>query len=475
MMKLTDIEVKVEYLQSITAEQAWHYRAIPKEITAESVVFYQDESGDSQHLTNELEFIFGKTVEIVTVKKETIDKALISHYRQIGVDSKLQFLKIGNDNYILQLLNESNLLGSSDIHIERYKKKCRIRFRIDGKLIEKYVLEEKDYPSIVNKVKIRANLDIAEKRLPQDGRISLNHGGQSFDVRVSVVPTLYGEKVVLRLLSKDTTNIDINELGFDEDQLKNYDEGVKKGHGIVLISGPTGSGKTTTLYATLKELNTTQSNILTIEDPIEYTLEGINQVQLKEQIGLTFSSALRAFLRQDPDIIMLGEIRDSETAKMAIRASLTGHLVMSTIHTNTAWGCVSRLVDMGVPSYLLASTLSLAVSQRLVRLLCNHCKKKQEVNKDIYPSSFKPPIELKELYFSKGCPKCHFTGYIGRKAIYEVILIDEFLSKKIKSEEFDIDDYLDQKNIKTLQSNAFELLAGGHTSIDEVYYLLIQN
>ena len=261
---------------------------------------------------------------------------------------------------------------------------------------------------MINKIKILSNLDITEKRLPQDGRINYQYGDQKFDIRVSVCPTLYGEKAVLRLLNNDASNIDIRNLGIHEKGLDTYLKGVHKPNGIILISGPTGSGKTTTLYATLKELNSIDRNITTIEDPIEYTLDGINQVQLKEDIGLTFSSALRSFLRQDPDIIMLGEIRDGETAQMAIRASLTGHLVLSTIHTNSAWGIISRLIDMGVPRFLIANTLNLAVAQRLVRKLCEHCKKTVPVSE--VNGASEVADDVPELAIPVGCDHCHFTG-----------------------------------------------------------------
>ena len=347
--------------------------------------------------------------------------------------------------------------------------------RIDGKLIERYVLKKQDYPAIVNKVKIKSNLDIAEKRLPQDGRLFFNTGTDSFDIRVSVLPTLHGEKIVLRLLSKDATEIEISELGMSQVQLENYMEAIRKPHGIMLISGPTGSGKTTTLYATLKVLNNEYSNILTIEDPIEYTLEGINQVQLKESIGLTFASALRTFLRQDPDIIMLGEIRDSETAQMATRAALTGHLVLSTIHTNSAWGTFSRLIDMGVPPFLLSNTLNVSVAQRLVRLLCPECKSKQVFEPSLFPKNFRSKKEISHHYIPVGCESCYYTGYKGRKAVYEIIPVDEEVGKAIKENQLDGADYLGAQNIKTLADQAISLFESGQTSIDEIYSILMNS
>jgi general secretion pathway protein E/type IV pilus assembly protein PilB len=286
------------------------------------------------------------------------------------------------------------------------------------------------------------------------------------------LPTLYGEKIVLRLLTQDATKIDINNLGFSEDDLNDYLKGITKPHGMVLISGPTGSGKTTTLYATLKLLNKSTKNLLTIEDPIEYTLEGVNQVQLRENIGFTFSKALKTFLRQDPDVIMLGEIRDAETATMAIRASLTGHLVLSTIHTNSAWGIISRLTDMNIPPFLLADTLNTVVAQRLLRMLCPHCKKAQStetIQVNWQEFNLVPPSVH---YISQGCEQCYNTGFKGRKAIYEVIPIDSFLAEKIKNRNEGITDYLKEQKIRTLSENAFDLFVKGATSFDEISPLL---
>ncbi|MCL4133265.1 UNVERIFIED_CONTAM: hypothetical protein GTU68_032472, partial [Idotea baltica] len=357
--------------------------------------------------------------------------------------------------FLEKLLFSAKDVGSSDIHFEPYEHKCRVRFRLDGKLKEQFIIPLQEYPIIVNKLKIKAGLDISEKRLPQDGRITVKTNTDEFDIRVSSLPTLHGEKLVLRILSKDANHINLIDLGFTVDELKTYKETVKKPNGIILISGPTGSGKTTTLYATLKLLNNDQTNILTIEDPIEYTLEGVNQVQLKENIGLDFSSTLRTFLRQDPDVIMVGEIRDVKTASMAIRAALTGHLVLSTIHTNSAWATISRLIDMGVPSFLIASTLNVTVAQRLVRKLCDDCKK-----------------EEKKHFKAIGCNICYHTGYNGRKAIYEIIPITKTLVQYIKQNDLEIDDYIAQYNISTLKSNAINLVKQGETSIEEVYALL---
>lgn len=476
MNDLDYIPVSIDLQQSITPDQAWHFRVVPKAMKGNAMEFYAEESFSSNH-KNELEILLGKDVVIEKKAADIIQKTIVKYYRKTNIqNSSKPSKKITaeqKDDFLETLISEAKSLHSSDIHIEAYEEKCRVRIRIDGLLIERYNIVKEDYPTLINKIKIQANLDIAEKRLPQDGRIFFNNRVGKFDIRVSIIPTLHGEKVVLRLLSNDAANIDIKTLGFSENDLYNYLEGVKRPHGIVLISGPTGSGKTTTLYATLKVLNKEKTNILTIEDPIEYTLEGINQVQLKESIGLTFASALRTFLRQDPDIIMLGEIRDPETAQMAIRAALTGHLVLSTIHTNSAWGTISRLTDMGVPPYLIASTLNTSVAQRLLRLLCPQCKEKEAFNEKAFPKSFKPEKAVTHHHIAKGCEHCYYTGYKGRKAIYEVIPVDHDLSDSIKENNHNASALLKSKNIKGLSEAAFDLFEKGETSLEEIYPVLL--
>jgi type IV pilus assembly protein PilB len=472
-----NINLDISLLQLITADQAWHYSIIPKYSDKNTIEFYTEEAKISQSLVDELEIVFGKKIMLSPVKNGFITKNLGKHYRkgnqrENGHSGSLSFTP-NSDDFLVNLITNAHDIGSSDIHIEIYEERCRIRMRIDGKLVERFVLKKDEYPAIINRLKIKSNLDIAEKRLPQDGRIFFSSGNSKFDIRVSVLPTLYGEKIVLRLLSKDANTIDIHKLGFQPRQLDDFLEAIKKPNGIVLISGPTGSGKTTTLYATLRILNKEHTNILTIEDPIEYTLEGINQVQLKESIGLTFASALRTFLRQDPDIIMLGEIRDGETAQMATRAALTGHLVLSTIHTNSAWGTLSRLMDMGVPAFLLANTINLSVAQRLVRLLCPECKQQEVMTGSELPKNFKPVRPLQSHYVAKGCGNCYFTGYKGRKAVYEVVPLDTDFISIIKSGHDHVKEMYKQKEIKTLSDVAFELIETGETSIDECYALLM--
>ncbi len=475
---LLDYQPSTDLLQLITADQAWHYRIIPKEQKKEGWSFFVDDACDSSSIQAELEILWGVSIQLEQFPSEEIKLALGRFYRQAEerVESQTQEQYTGDaDNFLSNLIAEAKKLRSSDIHIEIYDEKCRVRIRIDGLMVERYKLDKKEYPSLVNKIKIMSNLDIAEKRLPQDGRIFFAYQGNKFDIRVSVLPTLHGEKVVLRLLNNDATNIDIQKLGFSEFDLTNYMEGVKRPNGILLISGPTGSGKTTTLYATLKLLNKESRNILTIEDPIEYTLEGVNQVQLKESIGLTFGSALRTFLRQDPDIIMVGEIRDPDTANMAIRAALTGHLVLSTIHTNSAWGTISRLIDMGTPPFLVANTLNTSVAQRLLRLLCPHCREQKPFSETAYPKQFTPFRKVTHHFVGKGCEQCYYTGYRGRKAVYEVIPIDQELAYSIKNGIFDVAALLKERKVKTLAENAFELFENGDTSLEEIYSLLFHS
>lgn len=468
------IELSPELMTVLTSDQAWHYHIIPKEKSGNTLHFFSNEKRNAQDISAELELLLNSEVLLHPVAEELIVPSLGRYYRKTAHSGKDVHISINQaDDFVQKLVQEAKELGSSDIHIEIYDERARIRIRIDGMLVERYKLDKLEYPALINKIKIRSNLDIAEKRLPQDGRIFFEHKGKKFDIRVSVLPTLHGEKVVMRLLSNDATHIQLDRLGFSDIEMAHYLEGMKKPNGIMLISGPTGSGKTTTLYATLKILNEERRNILTIEDPIEYTLEGINQVQLKESIGLSFASALRTFLRQDPDVIMLGEIRDGETAQMAIRAALTGHLVLSTIHTNSAWGTISRLLDMGVPAFLLANTLNTSVAQRLVRKLCPHCKREIQLTKEMLPPGFRLSAPLTKVYSPVGCEECHYTGYKGRQALYEVIPMDYELAEFIKTGKMDIDEALHQRGIKKLSQLSFDLLNQGITSIEEAYPLLI--
>ncbi len=361
---------------------------------------------------------------------------------------------------------------ASDIHLEPYEKTMRVRFRIDGVLYEVMRPPIHFKSALISRIKIMARLDIAERRLPQDGRIRLNAKGREMDFRVSVLPTLFGEKVVLRLLDKAGLQLDMTKLGFEEIQYKNFREAIYLPFGMVLVTGPTGSGKTTTLYSALSDLNKISQNISTAEDPIEYNLAGINQVQVHEAIGLTFAAALRSFLRQDPDIIMVGEIRDFETAEISVKAALTGHLVLSTLHTNDAPSTINRLLNMGVEAFLVASAVNLVIAQRLVRRICSECKVVEHV----------PPETLLDLgildeelgtficYHGKGCSACNDTGYRGRVALYEVMPMHDQIRElvlmgasaaEIKKESIRL-------GMTTLRRSGINKLKQGITSVEEV-------
>jgi general secretion pathway protein E/type IV pilus assembly protein PilB len=458
-----------ELRNMITTDQAWHYRVVPKAANEGHYELWCAASDDTLRL--ELEVLLGVDIVLVPMDSELVDRALGTHYRRTAQQTKrVDFSEHTAEHVLQDLVQEARGLGSSDIHIEVFDTSARVRIRIDGLLVERYRYDKADHPGLVNRVKVTAGLDISEKRLPQDGRMVLDRDGQRSDIRVSILPTLYGEKVVLRLLGQDAGELDIAQLGMDDRQLEDYLDGIRRPHGIVLISGPTGSGKTTTLYATLKHLNEVKRNVVTVEDPVEYTLDGINQVQLREHIGLTFAQALRTFLRQDPDVIMLGEIRDAETAQMAIRAALTGHLVLSTIHTNSAWGTISRLMDMGIPPFLIAATLNTSVAQRLVRLLCPTCKRLMPWTES--GNRLKLPRPVAEHWTAVGCPECHFTGYRGRHAVYEVIALDPDLTQLLRSGAHDAHGSLVRKGIRGLADLAFDLLRSGRTSLEEIYPIL---
>jgi len=476
-MELTQIDNELK--NQITIDQAWYYGIVPIKIDQGIVHFLVSEKKNNVELQNELEIVFGKKIQLESEEGQKVEQFLLNNYPKVLNYDRLESsntntyrLNVNDNNFLETLVKEAKDLYSSDIHIETYSEKCRIRFRVDGVLIDRHKLNKIEYPTLINKIKIAASCDIAEKRMPQDGRIRFKFNNSNLDIRVSILPTLYGEKIVLRLLGSDASHIQIEKLGFSKEELERYELAVKKPNGIILISGPTGSGKTTTLYATLKVINKPTNNILTIEDPIEYTLDGVNQVQLKEEIGLGYTEALRTFLRQDPDIIMLGEIRDAPTAQMAIRAALTGHLVLSTIHTNSAWGTISRLVDMGVAPYLLAGVMNLSVAQRLIRILCPHCKKQKDFNKKELPQHYRNQ-NISRHYEPMGCQQCYYTGYKGRKAIYEVINITKELAEQIKHNVTEIDAYLKENRIEKLSENALKLFREGETSLEEIYPFLL--
>lgn len=467
-----NLHIPTQIIQSFSSSEATMYHLIPYEKEGENgLKCYGKKGVEYEHILSEIKVIYNLNISLTLLEAEEFDKGINLYYRQgRTTQSNINISQIGHSDFVNSLIQEADSIRSSDIHFEPYEKQCRVRMRIDGKLIERYIIHKTDYPALVNRIKIIANLDISEKRLPQDGRILFERDEHKFDVRVSILPTIYGEKIVLRLLTREESLLDIRNLGFSEKQYEDYISSVQSPNGLVLISGPTGSGKSTTLYATLRYLNREDNNILTIEDPVEYTLGGINQVQLKEEIGLTFGNALRTFLRQDPDIIMLGEIRDQDTAQMAIRSSLTGHMLLSTIHTNSAWGSVTRLIDMNIQPYLISDTLIACVAQRLVRLLCPHCKQKHVLDLNICRSlglNTEMPI-----YKPVGCDRCYYTGYLGRKAIYEVIKIDSTMAEAIRKGKTDMEKYFKEKGITTLKDSALWLLQEGNTSFEEVFLVI---
>ena len=367
-------------------------------------------------------------------------------------------LEAANDAPIIRMLNalltQAAKDGASDIHIEPYERNSSVRFRVDGTLREVVQPNRALHAALISRLKIMAELDIAEKRLPQDGRISLRIGGRSIDVRVSTLPSAHGERAVLRLLDKGESKFSLESLGMDGDVLAQFNRLVQQPHGIVLVTGPTGSGKTTTLYAALQTLETATTNVLTVEDPIEYELPGIGQTQVNPKIDLTFAKALRAILRQDPDVIMIGEIRDFETAQIAIQASLTGHLVLATVHTNDAPSLVTRLIDMGVEPYLLSSSLLGVLAQRLVRKLCTHCKR----------------VDARGRYHPVGCADCGMTGYRGRTGVYELMTVDEKISALIHSRAAESQLFVaaEAAGLRSMREDGERLIAAGITSTEEV-------
>nr|MCH9665335.1 GspE/PulE family protein [Gammaproteobacteria bacterium] len=355
----------------------------------------------------------------------------------------------------------------SDVHIEPYSKELVIRFRRDGVLKSSLTSQVKIAPFLVTRIKVLARLDIAEKRVPQDGRLTVKLGGKDVDLRVSTMPSVYGERVVLRLLDKEDTSLDLITLGMGQENLKKIDKLINKPHGIILVTGPTGSGKTTTLYACLRKLDRASLNIMTIEDPIEYYFDGISQTQVNSKANMSFARGLRAILRQDPDVVLVGEIRDTETAKISVQASLTGHLVLSTLHTNTAIGAITRLRDMEIEPFLLASTVQAVMSQRLVRRLCSDCK--EEYSPPAYEQKLLKLKNKQKLFRAVGCDQCYNTGYSKRMAVYELILVDDKLREMINTNksEGELAAYARKQSISIVDSS-YELARQGETDLAEV-------
>ncbi|WED44089.1 GspE family T2SS ATPase variant LspE [Legionella cardiaca] len=416
-------------------------------------------------------------LDAAEVMEEDMDLSLLADQLPVSED----LLDNQDDAPIIRLLNalftQAIKQKASDIHIETYENRVLVRNRIDGVLNEVLEIQRAIAPLVISRVKVMAKLDIAEKRVPQDGRIALRIGGHNIDVRVSTLPSNHGERIVLRILDKQAAQLDLSLLGMPQSTLKAMRTMIAEPHGIILVTGPTGSGKTTSLYAMLTELNQVTRNILTIEDPIEYDLPGIGQTQVNTKVQMTFAKGLRAILRQDPDVVMIGEIRDLETAEIAVQASLTGHLVLSTLHTNSALGAITRLHDMGVESFLLASSIVGLIAQRLVRKLCPHCKILHHLREDEKELMRIPPqTDISKVCEPKGCEQCNFSGYRGRTGIYELITIDENLRGMIHRNESlqAIDSYLRPTN-PTIREDGFKRVLIGDTSLAEILRVTSQH
>ncbi len=437
----------------------------------------------------------GRPVSIETLNPEDFERRLSETYAVAGVGADdlaedlearddlaaiaedlpqtADLLDASDDAPVIRLINalfaEAVRGGASDIHIEPFEQRLSVRLRVDGVMREIISLPAKVAPALVSRVKVMSRLDIAEKRTPQDGRLSISLGGRGVDVRVSTLPARYGERVVMRLLDKDRARLDINALGMPSEVLDPFKELLRRPNGVILVTGPTGSGKTTTLYAALSLLNETSRNILTVEDPIEYALEGVGQTQVNAKVGMTFAAGLRAILRQDPDIVMVGEIRDGETAQIAVQASLTGHLVLSTVHTNSAVGAITRLRDMGVEPFLLSSTVAGVLAQRLVRRLCDACKEPHEADATELALMGARKNEKLTIHRPVGCAECGRSGYQGRLGVYELVTVDETLRRMIHDDasEQDIAARAFAKG-GGLAESGFAHVRAGLTTIEEV-------
>jgi type IV pilus assembly protein PilB len=484
---LRNAKVPPDTLSSLKKRLVVKYRAIPIQKTAGKVTLATFDPTVLAEATKELSDHFKKQVEFILTNlsswrklfsgiKDSVDD-LIGNIVEVtgasGSEETIRAEDIGDDvvTFVNRMLAEAFVKKASDIHVEPYEKNFRIRFRIDGSLVEAASPPKSMMASIVSRLKIMSQMDISEKRKPQDGRIKLLIGGKPIDYRVSSLPTLFGEKMVMRLLDSSNLQLDMTKLGFEQKQIDVFKEGIYRPYGMCLVTGPTGSGKTTTLYSALSELNTPDNNISTAEDPVEFNLEGVNQVNVRKDIGLTFASSLKAFLRQDPDIIMVGEIRDLEVGEIAVEAALTGHLVLSTLHTNDAAATVTRLLNMGIEPFLVVAALNVIVAQRLCRKICINCREEKKVTLDeLIACGFAPASAEKiKVYTGRGCETCNSTGYKGRVAIYEVLAmspkIRELIIKHASTDEIKRQAIRD--GMKTLRMCALTKVAQGLTTLEE--------
>ena len=419
---------------------------------------YQRDSSETQQMMEDI----GNEVDLFSLADE-----LPQTEDLLAGDDDAPIIKLIN-----AMLSEAIKEGASDIHIETFEQELVIRFRVDGVLKEVLKPNRKLASLLVSRIKVMAKLDIAEKRIPQDGRISLRIAGRAVDVRVSTMPSSFGERVVLRLLDKNNARLNLEDLGMTERNRELFADLISKPHGIILVTGPTGSGKSTTLYAGMSQINSRDRNILTVEDPIEYEIPGIGQTQVNTKVDMTFARGLRAILRQDPDVVMVGEIRDLETAQIGVQASLTGHLVMSTLHTNTAAGAITRMEDMGVEPFLLSSSLLGVLSQRLVRTLCNSCKEGHIADERECQLLGVNPAEPPTIYRAVGCEECNFNGYRGRTGIHELLVVDETIREMIHSGkgEQSVEKYI-RKHSPSIRQDGCNRVLAGRTTLEEVLRL----
>jgi type IV pilus assembly protein PilB len=497
-INLDEFEIEPAVIQLIPEEVAVKHTVIPVNRAGSTLILATADPSNIFAL-DDIKFLTGYNIQPVVAAEEAIRRAVEKYYDQSTSleevmgdfdDSDIDLVHDADDVDVNTLAKESedapviklvNLIlteavkkGASDIHVEPYEKSFRVRYRIDGVLYEAMKPPMKLKNAITSRMKIMAELDIAERRLPQDGRIKLKMGrGKEMDFRVSVLPTLFGEKVVMRLLDKSNLQLDMTKLGFEQGQLDVFLHCIHQPFGMVLVTGPTGSGKTTTLYSALADLNKTSENLSTAEDPVEFNLAGINQVQMHEEIGLNFAAALRSFLRQDPDIIMVGEIRDFETAEIAVKAALTGHMVLSTLHTNDAPSTVNRLLNMGIEPFLVASSVNCIVAQRLARKICEECREADpEVNTDALVAAGMAAEVAKTVAPSKGrgCRSCAETGYRGRVALYEVMQLKDELKEFVLNgaSALELKREAIRLGMKTLRASALQKLAEGTTTLAEV-------
>lgn len=492
MVDLSNVEIPQEILDLVPANVLKKHRAIPFEYSPDNMNVLRVAMSDPMDIgaMDDINIITNLQVEPVVATMGSVMLAIDRYYGQAEVNSALEeytrekesqmieqedmYSEDVNNSPIVQLvkgmIDQAVRQRASDIHIEPMEKQVRIRYRIDGALYEKSVYSIRLLPAIVARVKIIGGMDISEKRKPQDGRITQIVDRKEFDIRVSILPTVYGEKIVMRLTSKNALTKEKSQLGLKPDELKKFDHILKHPHGILLVTGPTGSGKSTTLYTALSELNKEDVNIITVEDPVEANIDGINQVQVNTKANLTFASALRSILRQDPDIIMIGEIRDQETASIAVQASITGHLVVSTLHTNSAASTITRLADMGIEPYLIADSTIGVIAQRLVRRLCPECKRQKKADEEELELLQMEPDADVTIYEPCGCSRCDGTGFKGRIGVYEIMEVSQplksIISKGGTAE--DIKEKALEEGMNTLRMSATKYVLEGITSVQEM-------